>query len=435
MKRILSILFWSVISAAFIGPGTVTTASLAGNQFGLNLLWALTFSTIACIVLQEASARIALATGKGLGRSIAMSYASIKKGKTVSRVLAAAVVFGCAAYQAGNILGAVAGLQLVIDAPGWLLILIISAVAAGLLFTGSQSLVARFLGGIVAMMGAAFFIIATKADASAPQLIYRAFIPAIPANSAWLTIGLIGTTIVPYNLFLASGLKHEQELLDMRIGIAIAILIGGLVSMAILVAGSTLKGVYSFEALASQFEVLFGSSGSMLLAMGMGAAGFTSSVTAPLAAAITIAGVSDSPAYKPKGRYFNATWLTVLLLGMLAGLIGFKPIPVIIAAQALNGLILPVVAISMYYLINNKQLIPPHLRNSELWNAVTLLIVGISIFLGSINLVKAAYSAVGAGSPDDLLAWLIPLIIATAVTLLVGRPQKKATYQDPFDQP
>ena len=52
MKRLLNVLFWSVISAAFIGPGTVTTASSAGATFGLQLAWALLFSTVACIVLQ-----------------------------------------------------------------------------------------------------------------------------------------------------------------------------------------------------------------------------------------------------------------------------------------------------------------------------------------------------------------------------------------------
>ena len=51
------VLFWSVISAAFIGPGTVTTAAAAGAGHGLTLLWALVFSTLACIVLQEAGGK------------------------------------------------------------------------------------------------------------------------------------------------------------------------------------------------------------------------------------------------------------------------------------------------------------------------------------------------------------------------------------------
>ena len=52
-KRILNILFWSVVSSAFIGPGTITTAAKSGASFGTDLLWALVFSTLACLLLQE----------------------------------------------------------------------------------------------------------------------------------------------------------------------------------------------------------------------------------------------------------------------------------------------------------------------------------------------------------------------------------------------
>ncbi|MCB0548279.1 MAG: divalent metal cation transporter, partial [Phaeodactylibacter sp.] len=62
-----SVLFWSIISAAFIGPGTVTTAAKAGASFQLQLIWALAFSIFATIILQEAAARITLASGKNLG--------------------------------------------------------------------------------------------------------------------------------------------------------------------------------------------------------------------------------------------------------------------------------------------------------------------------------------------------------------------------------
>ena len=39
--------------AAFIGPGTVTTASKAGAEYGFALMWALLFSVLATLVLQE----------------------------------------------------------------------------------------------------------------------------------------------------------------------------------------------------------------------------------------------------------------------------------------------------------------------------------------------------------------------------------------------
>ncbi len=55
-----------LVMAAFIGPGTVATASKAGAHYGFALLWALLFSVMATMVLQEMAARLGLVTGKGL---------------------------------------------------------------------------------------------------------------------------------------------------------------------------------------------------------------------------------------------------------------------------------------------------------------------------------------------------------------------------------
>ncbi len=60
----------ALVAAAFIGPGTVVTASLAGAEFGYALLWALMLSTVICAVLQEMASRIGVITGKGLGENI-----------------------------------------------------------------------------------------------------------------------------------------------------------------------------------------------------------------------------------------------------------------------------------------------------------------------------------------------------------------------------
>ncbi|MCB0845328.1 MAG: divalent metal cation transporter, partial [Bacteroidetes bacterium] len=114
LSTVTSILFWSVISAAFIGPGTVTTASKAGATYHTELLWALVFSTLACIILQEAAARIPLGSGFNLGEAIAEKLGS-GKNRWVKIAVAGSVIFGCAAYQAGNILGAVSGVGLLFD--------------------------------------------------------------------------------------------------------------------------------------------------------------------------------------------------------------------------------------------------------------------------------------------------------------------------------
>ncbi len=230
MKRILNILFWSVIAAAFIGPGTVTTAASAGSDFGLALAWALLFSVVACLVLQEASGRITVVTGKELGEAIRARF-----GGWVAGLVAFGIVLGCAAYEAGNLLGGVAGLRLLTDVSPGVLTLIAGIGAALLLATGNTRWIARILGALVAFMGIAFVITAIRLGPDMLQLVDGLFIPRIPAGSTVLVLGLVGTTVVPYNLFLGSALARDCDLTEMRWGLGVAVIGGGIISLGVLV--------------------------------------------------------------------------------------------------------------------------------------------------------------------------------------------------------
>ncbi len=149
MKRLLSVLLWSILAAAFIGPGTVTTAASAGSRFGPVLLWALTFSTLACVVLQEASARLTLASGSNLGQALRRRFAGGWRGAAILLLVLGAIVVGCAAYQAGNILGGVAGAALAVAVPRSVLTLATGLAAGGLWMFRTQRQPAITVGVLV----------------------------------------------------------------------------------------------------------------------------------------------------------------------------------------------------------------------------------------------------------------------------------------------
>ena len=155
MRRLLSVLLWSILAAAFIGPGTVTTAASSGSRFGTALLWALTFSTVACVVLQEASARLTLASGSDLGQALRRRFSEGWHSVLVPALVLGAIVIGCAAYQAGNILGGVAGAMLAVQLPRSLLTVILALFAGLLLWSTRATRLARLLAVLVAVMGAA----------------------------------------------------------------------------------------------------------------------------------------------------------------------------------------------------------------------------------------------------------------------------------------
>jgi Mn2+/Fe2+ NRAMP family transporter len=415
-KGLSSILFWSIISAAFIGPGTVTTAAKAGASFGVGLLWALVFSIIATVVLQEAAARITLASGKNLGQIISLRF-SRKKG--LKWLVFLAIAFGCAAYQAGNMLGAISGLLLYTELSRQMGTVLIALFCFGLLWIGNYKIIARLLGVVVALMGILFIYVATYTAHSFSDIVLAAVVPGYLEGSGLLIIGLIGTTIVPYNLFLASGISKGQSIREMRVGLVIAILIGGIISIAILLVGTQVNGVFSFPALADTLSERVGKWGLVFFGMGLFSAGLSSSITSPLAAAVTAQSLlgQDQDSWSSRGKYFRYVWGLVLLVGLVFGFLDVKPVPAIIMAQAINGALLPLVAIFLFLIANDKEIIGAQFTNGWFSNIFTLLIVGLSCFLGLNNIVKALANVFG-GSLGNQYFYYLALLSFLIVILL-----------------
>ncbi len=403
MKRLLDLLFWAVIAAAFIGPGTITTAARAGSDFGFTLAWALAFSAVACLVLQEAAGRITVVTGAEMGDAVRARFAHVRRFAWIPGVVAGGIILGCAAYEAGNLLGGVAGLSLVLDIPAPVLTLVMGAGAAALLALGSTTVIARILGAMVALMGIAFLVTAVRLGPNLTELFSGLVTPQIPGGSTLLVLGLIGTTVVPYNLFLGSALARGSRLGDMRWGLALAIGGGGVISLAVLVVGSTLGGGLEFGRLAEVLTKELGGGARTALGLGLFAAGFTSAITAPLAAAITartLLGGEDTTRWAEHSVRYRLVWFVVLIVGVVFGMTGIKPIPMIILAQAFNGIILPLIAIFLWITMNDRKYLGNDGANGPLQNVLMGVVVTVCVVLGLRGLWAAgtiAFAWVGLG--------------------------------------
>lgn len=400
-KKLAGILFWSIISAAFIGPGTVTTAARSGTDFGLGLLWALLFGTLACLVLQEASARLTLGSGLSLGTAINKGLGMGIGAIWAKRLVVAAIFFGCAAYQAGNILGAVSGLEVVWDIPAWQGTLLVTLSAGLGLWFGRLKGIQNLMSILVAVMGLVFFALALQLPWDPIDALQGLLVPSLPDGSELLALGLVGTTIVPYNLFLASGISSGQGIGEMRFGLSVAVILGGLISMAILVVGAQLSGDFSFQNLANLLDGFTNGQGHLLLGVGLFCAGFTSSITAPLAAAITWQSVMGKGS-DYSGRGFRMVWILVMLVGFAFGISGYRPIPVILLAQTFNGILLPISALFLLKVMNQADLLPSQLRNTGLQNLLMMLVVSVAVLLGLHSLIRVLASLISgldAGGP------------------------------------
>lgn len=432
MKRLGPILFWSVISAAFIGPGTVTTAAAAGALYGPKLLWALVFSTAACVVLQEATARLTIVSRRDLGQALQERFGGGGVTRFVPGLALGAVVLGCAAYEAGNILGGVSGAVLATGASSRWLTLGAGATAFGLLWVGTTTSVSRILGGFVATMGLAFLVTGARLGPDAAALARGALVPSLPEGSSLLVLGLVGTTVVPYNLFLGSGIARGQSLGEVRFGLVVAILLGGIISMGVLIVGTAVDPPLSFQALGDALRARLGGWAEGFFAYGLLAAGLSSAITAPLAAAVAARSVLRRPKDQAGGAWgerawrFRGVWLLVLLTGLAFGLAEVRPIPAIILAQALNGLLLPFVAVFLLIVVNDRRLMGRDGVNGPLSNGALGVVVATTVLLGTLNVFRAAASALGRPAPDGPVHLWVALLVVVVLALPVGRAALRA---------
>ena len=384
-----------LIAAAFIGPGTVTVCTLAGVGFGFALLWAMVFSIIATVVLQEMSARLGIITQKGLSEIIRTEIQNPFVKSSVVLLILSAIVIGNAAYEAGNISGGVLGLEAIfgntfIEIGSFSLnsfSLAIGAIAFVILFIGKYKVLERALVFLVILMSLAFFITAILTKPSFIEIFEGVFKFNVPNGSLLTIIGLIGTTVVPYNLFLHASLVKEKwhdptDLKYAKKDTLIAVVLGGIVSMCIIISAASIQTqqINSAADLALGLEPLFGSFSKYVLAIGLFSAGITSAITAPLAAAYVTTGCLGWNT-SMKSMKFKMVWMIVLGLGIVFSSIGFKSIEIIKFAQVANGLLLPLIAGFLIWIMNKSSILGSY-KNSLLQNVISILILIITIFLG-----------------------------------------------------
>lgn len=386
-----------IIAAAFIGPGTVTTASLAGANFGFHLVWALIFSVFATIVLQDMAARLGVATGQGLAGAMKdMAYKPWLKNLFVVLIVSA-IGIGNAAYESGNLTGAAIGLDAFIDIGIGPWAAILGAIAIVLLWSGSYQWIETVLVYLVFIMAGVFLITLLVAKPDLSAMFNQLISPKLDTDAITTVLALIGTTIVPYNLFLhaslvaksSKGLDKQQAVLACRSQSARAISMGGLITLIVM--ATAMMAFFNQAAtidasnMGEQLKPVLGDKAQWFFALGLFSAGLTSAITAPLAAAYAVTGalgLSDDM----KSRSFKAVWMVIILVGVSVAALGFKPLPAILFAQATNALLLPVIAIFLLVVMNKSQALG-QFKNSWESNIAGVVVVGTVVGLGCYKLV------------------------------------------------
>ncbi len=363
-----------LVTAAFIGPGTVTT-----------------------IILQGMTGRLSLGSGLDLAQSLREQSENRWTRILFIILTLSSITLGCAAYEAGNIIGGSLGLELITPVSQKIWVIVIALAAMFVLGSKKYHLVEKVLIFLVFIMSLSFIttLILLKPDISA---ILKGFIPTFPKNSLFIMLALIGTTVVPYNLFLHSSAVKEkwktntkEHLKDVNRDLLLAVCLGGFISISIVVTSAVAfhaQGIplESGFQMAQQLKPLFGNFTNIMFGIGFFAAGISSAITAPYAAAFASSGILNWKGGK-NSKGFKAVWMGVLLAGTGVALLNLKPLTVIVFAQIANGIILPVAAIFLLVVLNNRRQMGK-LANTRLQNIIGGIIILIVSSLGIWNIFK-----------------------------------------------
>jgi len=305
-KEVANMLYWTMLAACTVGPGTVVTCARAGAEYDLSLIWALIFASILAYTLQEGTARLTIVSGKSLGQCLRVKYrhgAKIYDTAVVCWLVAVFVFFGNTLYECNNWAG---GIDAILAIPGLTNTNTIrigscvayATVALALLYWDKVEMLVMFLGIVMMCMVALFFVVVVVMGLDL-KLLALGLVPNIPAKKseanaepADIILSLVGTTSLGFNLFLGGSMAKGKALESSQRGIAFSTISALEVSVLILIVGAgtfheDASEPFSIKMLADLIRSLIGEVGVFIFAVGFIAAALSSMLAVPLGAALT----------------------------------------------------------------------------------------------------------------------------------------------------
>jgi manganese transport protein len=285
--------------------------------------------------------------------------------------------------------------------------LVVGAAAFALLASGVYKVIERVLVALVVVMSVVFVVTAVIVlrPSDVPGVLAGIFAPSIPPGALLTVVALVGTTVVPYNLFLhASSVQEkwseevptQRALAESRTDTTLSIVLGGLITLAIMATAAAAffeRGIEITDAgqMAEQLEPLLGASAKYFFAVGILAAGLTSAITAPLAAAYATSGAlgweRDLKSWK-----FRSVWAAIIIFGTVFAVLGTSPVQAIVFAQAANGVLLPIVAGFLLVVMNRANLLG-EFKNGLVGNILGGFVVLAATVIGA-RLVLSAFGVI-----------------------------------------
>ena len=372
-----------------IGTGSVTTMAKVGAEHGMTLTWALVLSCIFTYVLMVAYGKTTLVTGKTALSTIKTNF---KYGNVLAIYILIALIIGEILALMG-IFGIVSdliqeGSKILFGGSGFSTMSITFVLVVSLyilLWYGKYQVFEKFLIVLVILMGVSFIVVFFLVKPSFSSLV-SGLVPSIPESSGSfrLIAAIAGTTCSAAVFIMRSTVVAEkgwtiknlkQEKRDSAVSASMMLFLS-LIIMAVSAGTLHVMGMKLNDTveMISLFEPLGGKVAAFILILGIVGAGISSIFPIILIAPWLIA---DYTGMKRDIRspMFRILGLIGILFGFGMQFLNTRPPLLMVFSQAFQALILPAVAIPIFYLINQKTLMKDYVAGTKMNISLVLVIL------------------------------------------------------------
>lgn len=297
-----------LVAVGYMDPGNWATSIAGGSKFGYTLLVVALISNIMAILLQSLCTRLAVATGRDLAQACRDAYSP-----AVAWFLWIGAEIAICATDLAEVIGTAIALNLLFGMPLELGVLLTALDVFVVLYMQSKGFrwVEAYVIVLLGIIAVCFFMQIVLADPDWGAVV-RGFAPTteIVTNPEmlYLSLGIIGATVMPHNLYLHSGIiqtrKYGHNLQEKREAIAystwdstIALMLALAINASILIlAAATFHkvgrtDVVEIEQAEALLAPLLGSTlAPILFGVALLCSGLNSTVTATMAGQIVMEG-------------------------------------------------------------------------------------------------------------------------------------------------
>ncbi len=380
-----------LVTVGFIDPGNWASNIAAGSEYGYELLWMVTLSTVMLIILQHNVAHLGIATGLCLAEA-ARKYTP----RWVSVPVLVSAMGASVSTSLAEILGAAIALDMLFGIPipaGALLAYLFVMI---MLFTNSYRKIEKFIIAFVSIIGLSFLYELTLVDIDWPSAVTGWIRPSFPEGSMIIIMSVLGAVVMPHNLFLHSeviqsrqwNLQDEKVIkrqLDYELfDTLLSMIVGWAINSAIILLAATAffsNGVKVSElsGAAGILGPLLGNQAVVIFAVALLFAGIASTITSGMAGGSIFAGFFAEP-YDIHDNHSRLGVLTSLTLALVILFLITDPYRGLILSQMVLSIQLPLTIFLQIYLTSSKKVMGKY-ANKSYTRFILLLIGAVVVFL------------------------------------------------------